>query len=96
MQSSFTIADEKMALSLFNRGVSLIHVQRAILLGSVRKYAAIVQTGRGTPIIGLHYFSSVLEEVQQEISPQYWKYVLQKVKAFEEAWSGFNLQETKQ
>jgi len=96
VQSSFTIADEKMALSLFNRGVSLIHVQRAILLGSVRKYAAIVQTGRGTPISGLHYFSSVLEEVQQEISPQYWKYVLQKVKAFEEAWSGFNLQETKQ
>ena len=96
VQSSFTIADEKMALSLFNRGVSLIHVQRAILLGSVRKYAAIVQTGRGTPISGLHYFSSVLEEVQQEISPQYWKYVVQKVKAFEQAWSGFNLQETKQ
>jgi len=96
VRSSFTIADEKMALSLFNRGVSLIHVQRAILLGSVRKYAAIVQTGRCTPISGLHYFSSVLEEVQQEISPQYWKYVLQKVKAFEEAWSGFNLQETKQ
>jgi hypothetical protein len=39
-----------------------------ILLGSVRKYAAIVQTARGTPISGLHYFSSVLEEVQQEIS----------------------------
>ena len=96
VQSSFTIADEKMALSLFNRGVSLIHVQRAILLGSVRKYAAIVQTGRGTPISGLHYFSSVLEEVQQEISPQYWKYVVQKVKAFEQAWSSFNLQETKQ
>jgi hypothetical protein len=96
VQSSFTIADEKMALSLFNRRVSLIHVQRAILLGSVRKYAAIVQTGRGTPISGLHYFSSVLEEVQQEISPQYWKYVVQKVKAFEQEWSGFNLQETKQ
>lgn len=96
VQSSFTIADEKMALSLFNRGVSLIHVQRAILLGSARKYAAIVQTGRGTPISGLNYFSSVLEEVQQEISPQYWKYVAQRVKAFEQAWSGFNWQETKQ
>jgi hypothetical protein len=36
------------------------------------------------------------EEVQQEISPQYWKYVAQKVKALEQAWKGFNLQETKQ
>lgn len=74
----------------------MIDVQRAILLGAVRKYATIVQNGRGTPISGLHYFSSLFEEVQQEISPQYWKYVAQKVKTFEQAWSGFNLQETKQ
>jgi hypothetical protein len=96
VQSSFTIADEKMALSLYNRRVSLIDVQRAILLGAVRKYAAIVQNGHGTPISGLHYFTSLFEEVQQETSPQYWKYVAQKVKAFEQAWAGFNLQETKQ
>lgn len=80
MQSSFTIADEKMALSLYNRRVSLIDVQRAILLGAVRKYAAIVQNGYGTPISGLHYFTSLFEEVQQETSPQYWKYVAQRRK----------------
>jgi hypothetical protein len=96
VQSSFTIADEKMALSLYNRRVSLIDVQRAILLGAVRKYAAIVQNGHGAPISCLHYFTSLFEEVQQETSPQYWKYVAQKVKAFEQAWAGFNLQETKQ
>lgn len=96
MQSGFTIAGEKMALSLYNRRVSLIDVQRAILIGAVRKYAAIVQNGYGTPISGLHYFTSLFEEVQQETSPQYWKYVAQKAKVFEQAWAGFNLQETKQ
>ena len=96
VQSSFTIADEKMALSLYKRGVSLIHVQRAILLGAVRKYAAIVQNGRGTPISGLHYFTSLFEEVQQEISPQYWEYVARKVGTFEQTWAGFNPRETKQ
>ena len=96
VQSSFTIADEKMALSLYKRGVSLIDVQRAILLGAIRKYASIVQNGRGTPISGLHYFYNLFDEVQGEISPQYWKHVAQKVEAFERTWAGFNPQETKQ
>jgi hypothetical protein len=47
-------------------------------------------------ISGLQYFTGLFEEVQQEISPRYWKYVAQKVKAFEQEWKGFNLQETKQ
>jgi hypothetical protein len=96
LQSSFTIADEKMALSLYNRRVSLIDLDRAILLGTVRKYAAIGRNGHGTATSGLHYFTSLFEEVQQEILPQYWKYVAQKVKAFEQAWKGSNRQETKQ
>ena len=96
VQSCFTIADERMALSLYKRGVSLIYVQRAILLGAVRKYAAIVQNGRGTPISGLHYFNNLFGEVQQETSSQYWKYVARKVEAFEQTWAGFNPQETKQ
>ena len=49
------------------------------------------------PISGLHYyFTSLFEEVKQEISPQYWEYIAKKVKAFEQRWAGFNLQETKQ
>lgn len=96
VQGSFTIGDEKMALSLYKRGVSLIHVQRAILLGTVRKYAAIVQKGRGTPISGLHYFTSLFEEVEQETSPQYWEYVARKVGTFEQTWAGFNPREAKQ
>jgi hypothetical protein len=43
----------------------------------------------------LQYFIRLFEEVQQEISPQYWKYVAEKVKKFEQTWAGFNPQETK-
>jgi len=80
VQSSFTAADEKLALSLYSRGVSLTHVERAILLGAVRMYAAVLQNGRGTPISSLHYFTNLFEEVQQEISSQYWTYVAHKGK----------------
>ena len=85
--SSFTAADEKLALTLHHRGVSLLHVEHAILLGALRKYAAVHQNengGRGTPISSLHYFANLFEEVQQEISPQYWNYVAHKVNRFEQ------------
>ncbi len=84
VQSSFTAADEKLALTLHRRGVSLLHVERAILLGALRKYAAVRQNGRGTPISSLHYFANLFEEVQQEISTQYWNYVAHKVNTFEQ------------
>ena len=89
IQSSFTAADEKLALSLFRRGLSLIHIERAILLGTLRKYAAVLQNGRGTPISSLHYFTNLFEEVRQESSSQYWSYIANKVNTFEQTWGGF-------
>ena len=90
VQSSFTAADEKLALSLFRRGVSLIQIERAILLGSLRKYISALQNAGGTPISSLHYFTNLFEEVQQEVSSQYWTYIAQKVKTFEQTWRGFH------
>ena len=89
VQSSFTAADEKLALSLFRRGFSLIHIERAILLGAMRKYAAVHQNGHSTAISSLHYFTNLFEEVQQEISTPYWTYIAHRVKTFEqtELWS---------
>jgi hypothetical protein len=45
VQSSFTAADEKMALQLYRTGVSLTLVERAILLGAARKYCGCNATG---------------------------------------------------
>jgi hypothetical protein len=93
VQSSFTAADEKLARSLYHRGVSLTHVERALLLGALRKYAAVLHNGRGTPISCLHYFTNLFEEVQQETSTQYWTYVAHKVNTFEQKWAGFTSRE---
>ena len=90
VQSSFTAADEKLALSLFRRGVSLTQIERAILLGSLRKYICALQNAGGTPISSLHYFTNLFEEVQQEVSSQYWTYIAQKVKTLEQTWRGFH------
>jgi hypothetical protein len=72
VQSSFTAADEKLVLSLHRRGIPLVQVERAILLGTARKYVSLLQHGRGTPISSLHYFTALFEAVHQEVSPQYW------------------------
>ena len=90
VQSSFTAADEKLALSLFRRGVSLTQIEHAILLGSLRKYISALQNAGGTPISSLHYFTNLFEEVQQELSSQYWTYIAQKVKTFEQTGRGFH------
>ena len=89
VQSSFTAADEKLAQSLYQHGVSLIDVEHAILLGAVRKYAVIGQNGQGTPINSLHYFTQLFEEIQQPVSTLYWSYIAHKVRTFEQAegWS---------
>ena len=86
VQSSFTAADEKLAVSLFRRGIPLLQVEHAILLGAARKYGAILQHGKGTPISSLHYNTDLFEEVRQEISPDNWTYIAHKVKTFEQTW----------
>lgn len=90
VQSSFTAADEKLALSLYRRGISLIHVEHAILLGAARKYACFREHGHGTPISSLHYFADLFVEVQEEQSPNYWTYIAHKVGTFEQEWSRFS------
>jgi hypothetical protein len=87
VQSSFTAADEKLALSLFRRSIPLLQVERAILLGAVRKYGTGLQKGQASSSISsLHYFTNLFEEVRRQVSDNYWTYVAQKVKAFEQTW----------
>jgi len=86
VRSVFTAADEKLAAQLHRDGVSIVEVERAILLGSLRKYVALFNNGRGTPITSLHYFTALFAEVRQEISAGYWHYVAQKIRTLEHQW----------
>jgi|SRR5947209_1506754 len=85
----FTAADQQLAAELHRMGIPIIDVERAILIGCLRKYAAVFNNGAGTPITSLHYFRNLLNEAAKNISPEYWSYVAQKIRMFEQRWNGF-------
>jgi hypothetical protein len=87
VRSSFTPADDRLAAEWNRQGIPVERVERAILLGTLRKYVALINHGGGTPITTLHYFRQLVDEVGQiQISPDYWKYVAYKVADFERRW----------
>jgi len=92
VQSSFSAADEKLARSLYQQGISLTQVERAILLGAVRKYLSGAQNVTATPISSLYYFRNVIDEVTQDntSSSSYWNYLAARVHTFEQEWRSFS------
>jgi hypothetical protein len=98
VRSTFTPADEKLAIRLHRDGVSIVDVERAILLGSLRKSVALQDHRRGTLVTTLHYFTALFDEVLQNTSPEYWNYVTRKLRSFEQHWKEIPIslqQETK-
>ena len=84
VRSVFTAADEKLAGQLHRDGLPIVDVERAILLGSLRKYSAWINHGGGTPITTLYYFTGLFAEVRQEVPEQYWHYIAFKVRTLEQ------------
>lgn len=86
----FTAADEKMARDLYQRGVSLAQVERAIWLGCARKYTTLLSNPAAAPapIASLSYFAAVIDEVIAEAttSDTYWSYIRRKAPAMEREW----------
>src|ERR1700678_1209620 len=89
VRGTFSAADQQLAVELRRMGIPIVHVERAILPGCLRKYAAVVNNGGGTPITSLHYFRNLLNEAGKNISPDYWSYVAHKIARFEQHWNGF-------
>lgn len=101
VQASFSGADEKLALDMYRRGVSMEQIKRAILLGCARKYVAMLNAGgptersssvgwnagTRTPITSLQYFADVVEEVIESAIPEsYWEPLRWKVERMEQQW----------
>jgi hypothetical protein len=60
---------------------------RAILLGCIRKYVAMINAGTRTPITRLEYFSGVIEPVTDSaIAESYWEPFRWKVARMEQLW----------
>jgi len=87
VQASFSAADEKLALGMYRRGVSIEQVTRAILLGCARKYVAMLNAGTRTPITSLQYFADIFEGVKESAIPEsYWEPLRTKVTRMEQQW----------
>jgi hypothetical protein len=88
IQTVFSTADEILARSWFQQGLSLARIERAILLGCVRKYASWRNHSRQGPIRSLRYFKSVLDELdQQNVGPDYWNYLRLRLDRMEKLWN---------
>jgi hypothetical protein len=86
----FTVADEKMARDLYQRGVTLAQISRAIWLGCARKYTTLLSNQTAAmPIASLSYFTAVIDEVvaHSATSDTYWAYVRRKAAALEQEWT---------
>ena len=87
VQASFSAADEKLALGMHRRGVSMEQIKRAILLGCARKYVAMLNSGTRIPITSLQYFADLVEEVIESAIPEsYWEPLRWKMERMEQQW----------
>lgn len=87
VSSSFSPADERLAAGWYRRGVPLERAERAIYLGVARKYVALLNNGKGSPITALSYFENLLDEVDRaDASPNYWRHVMYRNEQFEHRW----------
>jgi hypothetical protein len=74
-------------LFLRHRGVPVERAERAIYLGVARKYAALLNNRKGSPITTLSYFENLLAEVgRANVSPDYWQHVRKRAEQFERRW----------
>jgi hypothetical protein len=95
VQASFSAADEKLALDIYRRGVSMEQITRAILLGCARKYVALLNSGTRIPITSLQYFADIVEEVKESAIPEsYWEPLRSKTARMEQQWQKGNQAKT--
>ncbi len=87
VRAGFSAADERLARSFQLQGVPLAQIERAVWLGCVRKYVALLNGQTPMLITSLHYFSSIVEEVAEtEVGDGYWIHVQNKTKQLERRW----------
>lgn len=89
VRATFSGADERLAAILYRRGVTLVHLQRAVWLGCARKYVALLNGSEKAPMLvtSLNYFSGLVEEVPElSVGEDYWKHMQNKVTQLETMW----------
>ena len=73
----------------YRRGVTLVHLHRAIWLGCARKYVALLNGSEGAPMLvtSLNYFSALVNAVAEtSVGEDYWEHMQNKVSQLERMW----------
>lgn len=86
---NFSAADERLAAVLYRRGVTLVHLQRAVWLGCARKYVALLNAPENADMLitSLSYFSALVNEVAvTSVGEDYWKHMQAKANQLERMW----------
>jgi hypothetical protein len=87
VRAGFSAADERLAATLYRRGVTLLQLQRAIWLGCARKYTALLKGSTPLLVTSLHYFTTIVDEVAAtDAGDDYWRYVQSKAAQLERRW----------
>jgi hypothetical protein len=87
VRAVFTAADESITSDLYDRGVSLEQIRRAILLGCARKYVSMINGQTRMRISSLQYFVPLVDEVMASAVPEsYWEPLRRKVEQMEQRW----------
>jgi hypothetical protein len=87
VQTTLSVADEILARQWSARGITLERIEKAILMGCVRKYVSWRNNPAQAPIGSLHYFEPLLEEIdRQKITADYWDYLRTRLQRLEALW----------
>jgi hypothetical protein len=87
VRAGFSAADERLAVTLYRRGVTLLQLQRAIWLGCARKYTALLKGSTPMLVTSLYYFAAIVDEVAAtSVGDDYWKHVQSKAAQLERRW----------
>ena len=87
VRASFSAADQRLAANYHRRGITLNQLERAIWLGCVRKYIALLNGASPMLITSLHYFTGLVEEViATTVADSYWLHVQRKAEQLERRW----------
>jgi hypothetical protein len=84
----FGAAETATARNLYGRGIPLVVIEEAILMGAGRKYMSWLEGHALEPIQSLAYFEQVIAEVQDKpLPPGYSAYLRKKLGELAETWN---------
>jgi hypothetical protein len=73
-------ADRRLAMDLYERGISVSTVESAIILATVRRMLRPPDYGKLAPIRSLHYFLPIIAEITENpLAPDYIHYLREKI-----------------